>query len=262
MRSFKQFNHRCHDLHVAQPRYLGNQFFRRGTMPASSKRNMPVPDVKFTKNYRDRSTDSGFQFEFFCDSGSGQWMPNWLAYHFPEKCSYSYVSSIQPYPVGVAKKVKEATSWLTAKFPQISPAGDAINSIHKEAWDSAFATAVQEAKRHFRQCSTCSKWVCAHSCFNEGAGACRSCSGSGFAGSAAGGTKSNGNQSLTCPHCGETTEPGRFCSSCGKSMTISIFCGKCGKQIESQRRYKFCPHCGDSLDYIDDLGAPDTSGAE
>jgi len=205
--------------------------------------------VKFTKNFKDRSSDSGFQFEFFCDRAGSAWMPGWLAYHFPENCSYSYVSSLQQYPVGVANKVKEATSWLTMHFPQIKGAGEALNSIHKEAWDAAFNSAAQEAKRHFRYCKKCDKWVCAHSCFSETSGTCRSCAGLGSAGAG------NGSQTptLTCHHCGTQTEEGKFCSTCGKSTAMEVFCGNCGKHIEGDRRYKFCPHCGDSLSYLDDL---------
>jgi endogenous inhibitor of DNA gyrase (YacG/DUF329 family) len=162
----------------------------------------------------------------------------------------------------VANKVKEATSWLASRFPQISRAGDAINSIHKEAWENAFATAAQEAKRHFRQCPNCSKWVCAHACFNESAGTCRGCSGLGFTAASSAGAKSNGSRTLLCPHCHEITEPGQFCSTCGKSTVITIFCSNCGKQVESERRYKYCPHCGDLLDYIDDTRSSGETGTD
>ena len=205
--------------------------------------------VRFTKNFRDRSTDSGFQFEFFCDRGYGQWFPNWLSYHFPETCNYSYTSTVQSYPVGVANKVKEAASWLANRWPQISPANDAINTIHKEAWESAFASAVQEAKRHFRNCPNCNKWVCSHACWNETAGTCKNCS-------VFPGGKNSGSEAqpttIKCPHCKQQTESGKFCDMCGKSLAIKVFCGNCGKQVEGERRFKFCPHCGDSLAYLDE----------
>jgi hypothetical protein len=214
-----------------------------------------VSVVRFTKNYRDRSTDSGYQFEFFCDRGYGSWFPNWLSYHFPEACSYSYVSSLQSFPLGVANKVKEATSWLSARFPQISPAGDAVNNIHKEAWESAFANAVLEAKRHFRECTSCNKWVCVHSCFNQTTGTCKTCSALGILSRP---KPNNGaeNSFVVCKQCGSTSEPGKFCDTCGKSMTLEIFCGNCGKKIEADRRFKFCPHCGDSLSYVDEIVDP------
>lgn len=206
--------------------------------------------VTFTKNYRDRSTDSGFQFEFFCDRGSGQWMPGWLSYHFPSSCSYSYITTVQPYPVGVANKINQAASWLSSRFPQISGAGDALKSLHKEAWDNAFAAAVQEAKRHFRNCPHCNKWVCSHACFSEASGTCKTCAlALGFP-QAPSATES---QTVTCPNCGDTTEAGKFCATCGKALAMKIFCGNCGKGIESDRRFRFCPHCGDSLAYLDDI---------
>ena len=177
-------------------------------------------------------------------------MPGWLAYHFPEACQYSYLSSVQTYPVGLANKAKEATSWLTAQFPQIKGAGEALNNLHKEAWDTAFNAAAQEAKRHFKHCLKCDQWVCAHACFNETSQSCRACSGVQSASKA-----SNGNQSAlpVCPHCAKETEEGKFCSNCGKSTVLEIFCGNCGKKVESERRFKFCPHCGDSLEYLNDI---------
>jgi hypothetical protein len=213
-----------------------------------------VPAEKFIKNFRDRSTDSGFQFEFFCERGHGQWMPNWLAYHFPDACNYSYISSSQPYPVGMANRIKEVGSWLANKWPQIGKANDALNQFHKEAWDNALSVATEEAKRKFKYCTACEKWVCLHACWNEPAGLCRSCAGFRFGDlSAKTQVKEKGPEPLKCRHCGNATEPGKFCDTCGKSMALKVFCGNCGKGIESDRPYKFCPHCGDALAYIDEL---------
>jgi len=48
---------------------------------------------------------------------------------------------------------------------------------------------------------------------------------------------------VTCPGCGKTVAPGKFCAECGKALaTGPKFCSKCGTKLADGA--KFCPDCG------------------
>ncbi|MDD4797289.1 MAG: SPFH domain-containing protein [Eubacteriales bacterium] len=48
---------------------------------------------------------------------------------------------------------------------------------------------------------------------------------------------------VTCPHCGATTQSGKFCATCGKQLVIPQKpCHKCGQMTPEDAR--FCSHCG------------------
>ena len=82
--------------------------------------------IQFTKNYTDRSNDTGFQFEFFCD-----------------KCGNGFISRFQNSTLGVASKLlKAAGSIFGGVLGQAAYAGDHVkDALRGKAWDDAFAVA-------------------------------------------------------------------------------------------------------------------------
>src|SRR5436853_7882566 len=119
-----------------------------------------MPLIRFTSNYEDLSTDRGFQFKFHCD-----------------KCGNGYQSRFQPSITGMAGGLLRAAGNLFGGV--LSSAGDSAYEVQRavggKAHDDAFATAVEEAKAHFHQCTRCGKWVCPEVCWNAKANLCEGC---------------------------------------------------------------------------------------
>lgn len=89
-----------------------------------------------TKKHTDRSTDTDFRFEFFCDECAGAWS------------SERYPFSLRDSP----------------------PASPAEKRAHEIIWnaehDAAYERANTEALFHFNKCPSCGKRVC-DECFCE-----------------------------------------------------------------------------------------------
>ena len=98
--------------------------------------------TEFVRHYIDLSTADGFQFEFLCD-----------------RCGSGYLGPIQP--------AAEGGLGTAPSLPGVAGVGDA-------ARQEALARAIEEARRHFRECGRCSQWVDA-ACWNEGRGLCVDC---------------------------------------------------------------------------------------
>lgn len=220
--------------------------------------------IQFVNNYEDLSTDRGFQFKFYCD-----------------RCGNGHMSSFQASAIGTAGSLLRAAGSFFGGW--VGSAGDSAYEIQRavggKAHDSALATAVQEGKKHFHQCSHCGKWVCPDVCWNEAAGQCEECApnfeeelASSHARAKADAVREQlyekarstdyvGNidmrggsvakavpkgapaaaQARLCPECG-TAATGKFCPDCGSSMNAAPTCGACGHQLEAPA--KFCPECG------------------
>lgn len=219
---------------------------------ATNNNGEKVPTVAFTKQWRDRSTTTGFQFEFFCDRGLGRWFPSWLYDYWDEGCRYSYVTAFQVNAVGMASKVVEAANWFVKWGDNFKPE-EALNNLNKGTWEYAHSNAVQEAKRHFRKCPNCSKWVCVQACWVDQHKLCKSCAPTNSMGSIPMPAAPDEKRAVLCAFCGEPSDGGKFCATCGKPALEKVFCGNCGGTIEKDKGYKFCPHCGDSLAYLEGL---------
>ncbi len=116
--------------------------------------------IEFVRNYTDRSTDRGYQFEFRCDH-----------------CSNGYMSSYQASMIGTAGGLLQAAGSLFGGI--LGSAGNSTYEIQRAiggpAHDRALQQAVAEVKQKFRRCQRCGNWVRAEICWNEAAQQCTGC---------------------------------------------------------------------------------------
>jgi hypothetical protein len=205
--------------------------------------------IAFTRNYTDRSNDTGFQFEFFCD-----------------KCGNGHMTSFRTNTLSVFSKVVSViSSFFGGRGSNVVYAGDQAKDIFRgKSWDSAYSAAVAECKQHFKQCSRCGLWVCPEHCWNVKAGLCEACApdlneeAAAIAAQVAReqlwekarhsdqteGTDMTRKHVAACPHCGKKSGGGKFCQHCGKSLgEVKHACGKCGAKLAAGS--KFCPECGE-----------------
>jgi hypothetical protein len=213
--------------------------------------------IRFVHNYEDLSTDRGYQFKFHCD-----------------KCGNGHMSRFQPSVIGTAGSLLRAAGSIFGGW--VSSAGHSAYEMQRavggKAHDDALATAVEEGKGHFKQCSRCGKWVCPDVCWNHAAGQCEDCAPdfeeerqsahamakadalreqlhakaretdyvSGIDMRANGIKPSSG---VYCSECGAGVK-GKFCGECGApaAMRAKAVCQQCGHQPDTPG--KFCPECG------------------
>src|SRR6185436_4789741 len=207
----------------------------------------------FTRNYRDHSNDSGFQFEFFCD-----------------KCGNGHRSTFQTSGVGLAASVlKAAGSFFGGGLSRAGWGADHVkDALRGPAWDGAFKGAIEECKPFFRQCTRCGTWVCPEVCWNEARGLCETCAPNLQEQAAAiqaqvaveqtwdAARKADQMRGLdvkgeavaaptACPKCqGPLSAGAKFCAQCGAPAAAAgpKFWSGCGTQLASGTR--FCPECG------------------
>lgn len=211
----------------------------------------------FTRNYRDHSNDTGFQFEFFCD-----------------KCGNGHRSSFQTHAVGfAASMLKAAGAFLGGSVGRAGWGADHIkDALRGPAWDSAFQKAIDECKPKFRQCTLCGKWVCPEVCWNNSRGLCEDCAPDLGEHAVAAQAQIAVDQmreqaraadqvrgldvqkqvlsaATTCAKCQGTLAPGaKFCAQCGTAVTAQAgpkFCSSCGGALQAGAR--FCSGCGTTV---------------
>jgi hypothetical protein len=115
--------------------------------------------IQFTRNYKDLSTDQGFQFEFYCD-----------------RCGNGYQTEFQASMTGnIANALDAAGSLLGGFFNNASNlANRAKSASWEKAHDTAFAAAVETARPNFKKCKRCGKWV-DDDCWNSSRTLCKEC---------------------------------------------------------------------------------------
>ena len=209
-----------------------------------------MPQIEFTGNYQDLSTDKGYQFKFFC-----------------ERCQNGYMSSFQASKIGMATSAVEvASSLFGGLFSRVaSSAYEVQRAVGGPAHDAALAEAVAEIKPLFRQCTRCGQWVCEPVCFNKQAGLCESCAPDLAEESAAARAAAARDQvfqkaqsvdwlagrdvaaapAAPRPACGAKTQGGKFCPECGANLSAKKKCPGCGHEAEGSPR--FCPECGQKM---------------
>src|SRR6266508_4600055 len=178
----------------------------------------PVP---FTDNYRDHSTEAGFQFEFFC-----------------ERCGNGYKSGFKANPLGMGAKVMRGLGGLLGgRLGNAQYGTDQLRDMtESQSKDKALAEAVENVAPQFEQelgqmqsqarLEQAQEKVKTVDWLTD--------------------VNVERKQRAMCPHCGaEASASGKFCENCGKPLTIPVTCAKCG--TESERGTKFCPECGNNL---------------
>jgi hypothetical protein len=212
-----------------------------------------MTSTPFTKNYRDHSNDTGYQFEFFCD-----------------KCGNGHRSSYKASAMGVGARVlKGLGSLFGGRSYNAGYAADHMkDAMRGQAWDAAFKEAIDEIKPKFHQCTRCGDWVCPDVCWNEARNLCERCApdlGEEAAAAQADVAAQQVRQKMQdvdlvgdvdvsqpmvgqCPHCQARVQPGvKFCSECGKPVGGPAatagpkFCSGCGAKMTGG---KFCGACG------------------
>jgi hypothetical protein len=206
----------------------------------------------FTRNYRDHSNDTGYQFEFHCD-----------------KCGNGYRSSFQASALGVGSKIAKGLGSLfggSKMWAAGVAAGHMKDGLRGKAWDDAFKRAIDEIRPRFHQCTRCGQWVCPEACWNEERQLCEGCA-PNLAEEAAHHQANIAARQLAdkmrqvdhvagidpaaamlgaCPHCKTRLQAGKkFCAGCGKpvgSGEAKSFCTGCGGQLAAGA--KFCGDCG------------------
>ena len=101
--------------------------------------------IEFTDNYQDLSTQSGYQFKFFC-----------------ECCGNGYMSSFKASKAGMATGLLRGAGSMLGGF--MGNAGNSADSLRDliagPAHDKALQEAVAEIRPLFIQCKRCGQWVC------------------------------------------------------------------------------------------------------
>ncbi|HBX70168.1 MAG TPA: zinc ribbon domain-containing protein [Chloroflexi bacterium] len=208
--------------------------------------------IEFTRNYSDRSTNQGFQFEFFCD-----------------RCSTGYRTRFLPSTIGTVTNALDAASGLFGGLlGRAANLGErARSATWEKAHDDAFTKAMEELKPDFVQCPRCSSWVCRKSCWNNQKGLCKQCApdlGVEMAASQASRTveeiwahsqmaeedrtmlkEESWRQGVraTCPSCNAPlANNAKFCPECGAKIQSEAHCTECGAKLAAGA--KFCAECG------------------
>ena len=120
--------------------------------------------VFFTDNYQDRSSDDGYQFEFFC-----------------RRCGNGYSSAFQHSVTGFGGRLLRlggdvVGGTIGERASQLGWDAEFMRStVRGSTRDKALAKAVDEMKPHFHQCNRCGQWVCGQVCWNTERGLCVTC---------------------------------------------------------------------------------------
>jgi hypothetical protein len=206
-----------------------------------------MPNIPFTSNYTDLSSQRGYQFQFFC-----------------RKCGNGYMSTFVPNKLNaVASAANVAASLFGGIFGRAAQSASMLqSSVAGPQHDSALDAAVQEISPLFKQCTRCGSWVCEPVCWNKKAGLCEGCAPDMDEEIAAAQAQAARQQvtekardvdylgqrnlaqvvSAVCPSCGAKTQGGRFCPECGTSLSGKRKCADCGAEADGSP--KFCPECG------------------
>jgi Double zinc ribbon len=207
----------------------------------------------FTRNFRDHSNGTGFQFEFSCD-----------------KCGNGYRSSFSLNKLSIASSLLRAAGSLFGGTIQSAAHGSDYvkDAFRGPAWDTAFKEAIAEVRPRLRQCTRCGHWVCPEVCFNAERGLCETCAPDlkteaaslqaqvavEQAKDAIRGTDQIRGEDVAkapaaapglCSKCSATLSPGaKFCASCG-TRTGPATCVGCSSELAAGA--KFCAQCGKAV---------------
>ncbi len=207
--------------------------------------------IQFTRNYSDRSNDTGYQFEFFCD-----------------RCGNGFMSQFRPNRIGMMGEAARGLGGMLGGVFGRAASGsyELQNMTRGKGHDDAFAQAVTELKPLFMQCGRCGIWACKNTCWNYDAGMCANCAPKregeieaakseafvyqikekAMGINMVGDVDLGRTQVVTCPRCNSATGGAKFCPNCGLNLTPQpTACPACHTEVQPGTR--FCPNCGNKL---------------
>jgi membrane protease subunit (stomatin/prohibitin family) len=204
--------------------------------------------IRFSDNYHDLSTDSGFQFEFYC-----------------ERCHEAWRSPFDRYGAGTVENVLGMAEGLFGGV--FGSARGAAARMKSAGWssakDTALKDAVRQAQEHFHRCPRCSNHFC-DNCWNADEGTCITCVPRLEAEVAAITREAKLHKArevayekatvsddeltrrvVSCPNCNAAVGKAKFCPECGTSVALTRSCPDCSADVPSAS--KFCPECGKKM---------------
>jgi hypothetical protein len=228
----------------------------------------------FTRKYDDNSTETGFQFTFYCDRSVDSYKTKFTPSVVGKKAGLSRMigrgislgTSFARIPFTYKSPEQQASDRQEAELmDEFSKRYDMMSPQWHAEHDHAFEEAQNEAKANFNQCTSCNMWVCKY-CWNGERRICVQCSGpeaqkhlydenSTFNSVSIFATRpnrenvipeSNGqreNNKVICAQCNQTTTAGKFCNNCGSRLEFS--CSKCG--VKCTAGTHFCGECGTKI---------------
>ncbi len=218
--------------------------------------------IPFTDNFKDNSSEKGFQFTFFCDNCQEGYKTKFVESENAKKSgvldTLGDVASTAGILTGnyhVGYGVDRGTDSLSDRYSEMSAAW---RKEHQEA----FKKAQNETKGKFNRCPKCTQWVC-DNCWNEDRDLCIECAPrEGVEVEAAKAEKMTDEieemvektqvfdgdveeeKETICPSCGKPAGQGNFCTNCGAELDLKE-CPKCGAECQSDQ--SFCGECGTQL---------------
>ena len=215
----------------------------------------------FTRNYKDNSSQSGFQFTFYCDICNDGYKTQFIPSQSNRKAGFlkgvGKAVSIGADIVGKGRfghTIERGTNVLGNRFEGMSPEW-------RKEHEAAFKIAQNEAKEIFQRCPKCRLYVCEND-WNEQDGLCVKCAprenveiAAARAQKMVDGIKNKAKETevftdsierkqTICPQCGKPSGGGKFCNNCGTSLALNK-CPNCG--TENNAGTKFCRECGNKL---------------
>jgi Predicted amidophosphoribosyltransferases len=217
----------------------------------------------FTKNYRDLSTEAGFQFDFYCDCcGNGfksTFVPSTTYNKQTASRRFGRIASAIGTMLGgdagrVGYALERGSDVIGDNFSNKSPEW-------RKEYEKAFDEAQKEVTPHFLKCPGCNNWVCPD-CWNEEEGLCTGCAPREASVVAQAHSQAmrrdienaahnaqvwKGDietRTTLCPKCGKPSGNGKFCNNCGTPLTVRK-CPDCGADVAEG--VKFCGECGKKL---------------
>jgi len=206
-----------------------------------------MPEIQFSDNHQDLSTDAGFQFEFYC-----------------EHCHDAWRSPFDRNAVGTLEGALGAADSLFGGI--FGQARNALGQVRGASWskgrDTAFRAAVEQAKEHFHRCPRCSNHVC-EKCWNDEdeGGVCIGCvprldpelasirreaklarARETAYSEATVSAEDMEQRAVACKDCGAPVGRGKFCPECGAPTSQTRNCSGCSAEVPAGA--KFCPECG------------------
>ena len=218
----------------------------------------------FTRNNSDLSSESGFQFEFFCDCCGNGFKSTFVpSTTYGKKARTERFGRMASGLGGLLGGLAGEIGWAAERGADaLGARGGQDSPQWRKEHEEAFDQAQEEVKPMFRKCPACNKWVC-EGCWNEESQLCIECApreASYVAQAHSRAMQRNIDEAAetatvwhgkietratVCPSCGKPAGNGKFCNHCGSPLDANR-CPSCGAQVPAGM--KFCGECGSPME--------------